>query len=254
MIFYTLAVAVALRNQKVTIPKSSKTTVRVVNSVNLPELTAFTVCFEIARTAQKSTETIFTLSDSGGTTYLAFEKTASGMVLYIGSSYCSINDLITSTDITSSMTLICLTWTKSSGLVAVYFGGHYRASSCAASQVYTLQSGGVLQVGGKGSNSVSADDQNLDGFIYNFRLWDYAMPYSELSALTCDLEGNVIDWDHRFWTIPGTFTQTDSSLSCSEYTVLGKLCQVVLLRNKSKSCKILLKNISLISANNMLSL
>lgn len=208
-------VTVALRNQKVTIPKSSKNIVRLVNSFNLPELTAFTVCFEIARTAQKSTETIFTLSDGGGTTYLAFEKTGSGMVLYIGSSYCSVNDLITSSDITSSMTLVCLTWTKSSGLVAVYFGGHYRANSCAASQIYTLQSGGILQIGGKGSNMVSADDQNLDGFIYNFRLWDYAMPYSELSALTCDVEGNVIDWDHRFWTIPGSFTQTDSTLSCS---------------------------------------
>ncbi|XP_057209550.1 adhesion G-protein coupled receptor G6 isoform X7 [Triplophysa rosa] len=208
-------VAVALRNQKVTIPKSSKSIVRVANSVTLPELTAFTVCFEIARTAEKSTETIFTLSDGDRTTLLAFEKTASGMMLYIGSSYCSVNDLITSSDITLDMALICLTWTKSSGLVALYFGGRYRANICASSQIYTLQSGGIFQIGGKGSNLVSADEQNMDGFIYNFRLWDYAMPYSELSALTCDVEGNVVDWDHHFWTIPGSSTQTDSTLSCS---------------------------------------
>lgn len=215
----------ALRNQKVTIPKSSKSIVRVANSVTLPELTAFTVCFEIARTAEKSTETIFTLSGGDGTTLLAFEKTASGMVLYIGGSYCSVNDLITSSDITSDMTLLCLTWTKSSGLVALYFGGRYRANMCASSQIYTLQSGGIFQIGGKGSNLIGADEQNMDGFIYNFRLWDYAMPNSELSALTCDEEGNVIDWDHSFWIIPGVSTQTDSTLSCSEYLVLDKWCQ-----------------------------
>uniref|UniRef100_A0A673LLX8 Adhesion G-protein coupled receptor G6 n=1 Tax=Sinocyclocheilus rhinocerous TaxID=307959 RepID=A0A673LLX8_9TELE len=212
-------VAVALRNQKVTMPKSSKNVVRVSNSVSIPVLMAFTVCFEIARTAQKSTETIFTLSDASGTSILAFEKTERGMELFISGSYCSVNDLLTSSDITSSMTPICLTWTKSTGLVAVYFGGHYRAKTCAASQVYTLPSGGILQLAGKGSSSVSVDDQNLDGFIYNFRLWDYAMPYSELSALTCDVEGNVIDWDHRYWTIPGSHTQTDSTLSCTTLTV-----------------------------------
>uniref|UniRef100_A0A9J7X4A3 Adhesion G-protein coupled receptor G6 n=1 Tax=Cyprinus carpio carpio TaxID=630221 RepID=A0A9J7X4A3_CYPCA len=210
-------VAVALRNQKVTMPKSSRNVVRVSNSVSIPVLTAFTVCFEIARTAQKSTETIFTLSDASGTSILAFEKTQRGMELFIDGSFCSVNDLLTSSDITSSMTPICLTWTKSTGLVAVYFGGHYRAKTCAPSQVYTLSSGGTLQLAGKGSSSVSVDDQNLDGFIYNFRLWNYAMPYSELSALTCDVEGNVIDWDHRYWTIPGSYTQTDSTLSCICY-------------------------------------
>ncbi|XP_058612255.1 adhesion G-protein coupled receptor G6 isoform X13 [Onychostoma macrolepis] len=214
---FSISVAVALRNQKVTMPKSSKNVVRVSNSVPIPVLTAFTVCFEIARTAQKSTETIFTLSDADGRSILAFEKTDRGMELFIDGSYCSVNDLLTSSDITSSMTPICLTWTKSTGLVAVYFGGHYRAKTCAASQVYTLPSGGILQLAGKGSSSVNVDDQNLDGFMYNFRLWDYAMPYSELSVLTCDAEGNVIDWDHRFWTIPGSYTQTDSTLSCICY-------------------------------------
>uniref|UniRef100_A0A8C1R7I7 Adhesion G-protein coupled receptor G6 n=1 Tax=Cyprinus carpio TaxID=7962 RepID=A0A8C1R7I7_CYPCA len=217
-------VAVALRNQKVTMPKSSKSVVRVANSVSIPVLTAFTVCFDIARTAEKSTETIFTLSDADDTSILAFEKTARGMDLFIIGSYCSVNDLLTSSDITSSMTPICLTWTKSTGLVAVYFGGQYRYKTCATSQVYTLPSGGTLQLAGKGSSSVSVDDQNLDGFMYNFRLWDYAMPFSELSSLTCDVEGNVIDWDHRFWTIPGSYIQTDSTLSCSEYMVSVLLC------------------------------
>uniref|UniRef100_A0A671MSA7 Adhesion G-protein coupled receptor G6 n=1 Tax=Sinocyclocheilus anshuiensis TaxID=1608454 RepID=A0A671MSA7_9TELE len=232
-------VAVALRNQKVTMPKSSKNVVRVANSVSIPVLTAFTVCFEIARTAQKSTETIFTLSDADGTSILAFEKTDRGMELFIDGSYCSVNDLLTSSDITSSMTPICLTWTKSTGLVAVYFGGQYRAKTCAASQFYTLPSGGILQLAGKGSSSVSVDDQNLDGFMYNFRLWDYAMPYSELSALTCDVEGNVIDWDHRFWTIPGSYMQTDSTLSCSEYMV-SVLIHIAHITLKSKPNLIIL--------------
>lgn len=206
-------------------PKSSKNVVRVSNSVSIPVLTAFTVCFEIARTAQKSTETIFTLTDASGTSILAFEKTTRGMELFVGGSYCSVNDILTSSDIASSMTPICLTWTKSSGLVGVYFGGHYLTSICSASKLYTLQGGGVLQLAGKGSSSVSVDDQNLDGFVYNFRLWDYTMSKSELSALTCDVVGNVIDWDHRYWTIPGSYTQTDSTLSCSEYTNLAVFCQ-----------------------------
>ncbi|XP_051951681.1 adhesion G-protein coupled receptor G6-like isoform X3 [Xyrauchen texanus] len=208
-------VAVALRNQKVSIPKISKNVVRVVNSVKFPALTAFTVCFEIARTATKSTETIFTYTDAAGTSVLAFEKTVRGMELFIDSSYCYVNNLISSSDISSSMKPICLTWTKSSGVVAVYFQGRYQTITCSASQFYTIQSEGLFQLGGKGSSSVSVDNQNLDGFIYNFRLWDHAMAYTELSALTCDVEGNVIDWDHGFWTIPGTYTQTDSTLSCS---------------------------------------
>ncbi|XP_073788915.1 adhesion G-protein coupled receptor G6 isoform X35 [Danio rerio] len=208
-------VAVTLRNQKVTMPKSSKTILRVSNSISIPVLTAFTVCFEIARTAQKATETIFTLSDAAGTSILAFEKTSNGMELFIGASYCSVDNLLTSSDITATMKPLCLTWTKSSGLIGVYFGGHYFSSICSASQIYTLQSGGLLQIAGKGSSSVSVDDQNLDGFIYNFRLWDHAMLSSELSALTCDTVGNVVDWDHSYWTIPGSSTQTDSTLSCS---------------------------------------
>ncbi|XP_026146513.1 adhesion G-protein coupled receptor G6 isoform X1 [Carassius auratus] len=210
-------VAVALRNQKVTMPKSSKNVVRVANSVFIPVLTAFTVCFEISRTSQKSTETIFTMSDADGTSILAFQKKERGMELFIDGSYCSVNDLFTSSDITSSMTPICLTWTKATGLVAVYSGGIYQTKICAASQVCTLPSGGILELAGKGSSSVSVDDQNLDGFMYNFRLWDYAMPKSELSVLTCDVEGNVIDWDHRFWTMPGSYMQTDSTLSCICY-------------------------------------
>ncbi|XP_056337047.1 adhesion G-protein coupled receptor G6 isoform X13 [Danio aesculapii] len=208
-------VAVTLRNQKVTMPKSSKTILRVSNSITIPVLTAFTVCFEIARTAQKATETIFTLSDAAGTSILAFEKTSNGMELFIGTSYCSVNNFLTSSDLTATMKPLCLTWTKSSGLIGVYFGGHYFSSICSASQTYTLQSGGLLQIAGKGSSSVSVDDQNLDGFIYNFRLWDHAMLSSELSALTCDTVGNVVDWDHSYWTIPGSSTQTDSTLSCS---------------------------------------
>ncbi|XDV41490.1 hypothetical protein PO909_010359 [Leuciscus waleckii] len=215
LICFLTTVAVSLRNQKVTMPKSSKNTVRVSNSVSIPVLTAFTVCFEIARTAQKSTETIFTLSDAHDTSILAFEKTTRGMELFIVGSYCSVNDKITSSDITSSMKPICLTWTKSSGFVAVYFEGRYQGNICSASQFYTLQGGGTLQLAGKGSSSADVDDQNLDGFVYNFRLWDYAMASSALFALTCDDVGNVVDWDHRFWTIPGTYTQTDSTLSCS---------------------------------------
>lgn len=57
---------------------------------------------------------------------------------------------------------------------------------------------------------------NFNGNIYNLRLWDYAMTGQQLSALSCDSVGNVIDWDNGHWDIPSSLAQTDATLSCSE--------------------------------------
>lgn len=59
----------------------------------------------------------------------------------------------------------------------------------------------------------------FNGFIYNLRLWDYVMSEQQLRSLTCDLTGNVLDWDNSQWSIPAGLAQTDQTLSCSEFTL-----------------------------------
>ncbi|KAF1375258.1 hypothetical protein PFLUV_G00237710 [Perca fluviatilis] len=66
--------------------------------------------------------------------------------------------------------------------------------------------------------ALCSGEQSFDGNIYNLRLWDYAMSMQELSALSCNVVGNIIDWDNSHWTIPSTLAQTDTTLSCSEYS------------------------------------
>lgn len=63
---------------------------------------------------------------------------------------------------------------------------------------------------------VCSGQQSFDGNIYNLRLWNYAMTEAQLQALTCDVVGNVIDWDNSYWTIPSALAQTDTTLSCGE--------------------------------------
>lgn len=64
--------------------------------------------------------------------------------------------------------------------------------------------------------SFGSGQPHFEGNIYNLRLWDVAMPVQQLSELTCEVAGNVIDWDNDFWDIPSSQAQTDASLSCSE--------------------------------------
>ncbi|XP_017556564.1 adhesion G-protein coupled receptor G6 isoform X2 [Pygocentrus nattereri] len=202
-------VAVALRNQKVTVPQNSKDVIKVTSTVSFPELNEFTVCFEIARLTQKSTETIFTYLDASDGVLLSFGAIGSKMQLSICSVKCFIDDLVTSVDFTSQIQLFCLTWSKTNGRVAVNFGGNYRVNTCSASVGLSVDPGGSLELGGGGGGL------NFNSIIYNFRLWDSAKTFSELSALTCDAVGNIVDWDNSFWDIPASYAQTDPSLSCS---------------------------------------
>ncbi|KAL7887894.1 hypothetical protein AOLI_G00028680 [Acnodon oligacanthus] len=203
-------VAVALRNQKVTLPQNSKDVIKVTSTVSIPELSAFTVCFEIARLTQKGTETVFAYLDASKGVLLSFGATGSKMQLSIRGVKCFIDDLVTSVDFTSQMQLFCLTWSKTNGRIAVNFGGNYRVNTCSASVGLSLDPAGSFELGGGGGGG-----QNFNGIVYNFRLWDSAMTFSDLSALTCDAVGNVVDWDNSFWDIPASYAQTDPGLSCS---------------------------------------
>eukprot|EP00066_Takifugu_rubripes_P020815 XP_011610081.1 PREDICTED: G-protein coupled receptor 126-like [Takifugu rubripes] len=105
------------------------------------------------------------------------------------------------------MKLLCFLWTSADGQVAVYSDGSYEAKTCSTSTGHTVPPGGRFRLGGQHS---------FDGNIYNLRLWDYAMTVQQLSALSCDSVGNVIDWDNGHWDIPSSLAQTDATLSCSE--------------------------------------
>ncbi|XP_035380665.1 adhesion G-protein coupled receptor G6 isoform X3 [Electrophorus electricus] len=206
-------VAVALRNQKVTVPQNSKDVVKVSSSVPIPILSEFTMCFEISRLTLKGTEVIFSYTETGKGPTLSLGSTGNTMELTVGGSTCPVSELLAPVDITSQLQLLCLTWSTVSGRVAVNFRGNYRAKVCLALLNVTVASGGSLMLGAAGGTG-----RNFDGIIYNFRLWAVAMSFSNLSALTCDAVGNVVDWDNGFWDIPSSSAQTDTSLSCSTST------------------------------------
>ncbi|XP_035380663.1 adhesion G-protein coupled receptor G6 isoform X1 [Electrophorus electricus] len=205
-------VAVALRNQKVTVPQNSKDVVKVSSSVPIPILSEFTMCFEISRLTLKGTEVIFSYTETGKGPTLSLGSTGNTMELTVGGSTCPVSELLAPVDITSQLQLLCLTWSTVSGRVAVNFRGNYRAKVCLALLNVTVASGGSLMLGAAGGTG-----RNFDGIIYNFRLWAVAMSFSNLSALTCDAVGNVVDWDNGFWDIPSSSAQTDTSLSCICY-------------------------------------
>ncbi|KAG9282586.1 adhesion G-protein coupled receptor G6 isoform X16, partial [Astyanax mexicanus] len=202
-------VAVALRNQKVTLPQNSKDAIRVNSSVSIPTLNEFTMCFEVSCLSQRGTEIIISYFDESKNMKLALGSSGNSMELTIANTKCAINDLVAYTDLTSQMQLLCLTWSKSNGRVAVNFKGIYKYKTCSSTVGLTVDTGGFFELG-----STSAG-QNLNGMIYNFRLWDTAMTASDLSALTCDVVGKIVDWDNSFWNIPPSYAQTDSNLSCS---------------------------------------
>lgn len=199
----------ALRNQKVTFPQNTKDVVQVSSTVSIPALSQFTVCFEIFGQAQSGSGIIF--SYTGKDPYLAFGNSGNSMDLMLGNATCPINDLVTLTDFTSSMQLFCITWSSVNGAVGVYFKGHYTVKFCSSAIGLRTEVGGSFELG-RGKKQ----GQNFNGIIYNFRLWSSAMTSSQLAALTCDVVGDVVDWDNSFWDIPASYAQTDSSLSCSE--------------------------------------
>uniref|UniRef100_A0A3Q3KVR0 Adhesion G-protein coupled receptor G6 n=1 Tax=Mastacembelus armatus TaxID=205130 RepID=A0A3Q3KVR0_9TELE len=179
-------VAVALRNQKVSMSSSANRVIEVFRSTSIPTLNHLTVCFEVARTSHKQAEWFFTYYDTQGNTALSLRSDQSGMKLTVDRVDCSISSIISSTDFTSAMKHFCVLWTSSTGQVAVYFHDTYKTQPCHTSSGHFVLGGGQFVLGGP---------INFDGYIYNLRLWDYTMTVEQLHALTCGMVGNIIDWD-----------------------------------------------------------
>ncbi|XP_036942729.1 adhesion G-protein coupled receptor G6 isoform X2 [Acanthopagrus latus] len=201
-----LHVAVALRNQKVTISSSTGQVTEASGSVSIPTLSQLTLCFELERISMNEKGWIFTYYDTSNNVALSFGSDQSGVKMIIDGVVCSIDSIIPSSSFTSSMKPYCVLWDSSNGRVAVYFNGNYWAKACSSSSGHSVPAGGLFRLGGQNS---------FDGNIYNLRLWDYAMTVQDLNSLSCDRKGNVIDWDNSHWSIPSTLAQTDATLSCS---------------------------------------
>uniref|UniRef100_A0A8C2XN93 Adhesion G-protein coupled receptor G6 n=1 Tax=Cyclopterus lumpus TaxID=8103 RepID=A0A8C2XN93_CYCLU len=193
-------VAVALRNQKVTLSKGNRF-IEVSDSVSFPALSQLTLCFEVQRSSQQQKEWIFNYYDSSGIEVLSLGSDQSGMKVIVDGVVCPIDSIISSADFTSSMRPYCVLWTSSNGRVGVYFNGNYWAKTCSSSSGHSVPPGGQFKLGGPHS---------FNGNIYNLRLWDYAMTVQQLGALSCGAVGNVIDWDNGHWTIPSGSAQTDT--------------------------------------------
>uniref|UniRef100_A0A3Q2PT89 Adhesion G-protein coupled receptor G6 n=1 Tax=Fundulus heteroclitus TaxID=8078 RepID=A0A3Q2PT89_FUNHE len=171
-------VAVALRNQKVKIPNGNGQIAKVTSSI--PALNALTICFEVERQAFNQVLKMF----------------------HFESFYLWLQHFRVSTS-------FCILWTSSNGRVAVYFNGNYWGKTCSLTSGHTVPAGGNFHLGGI---------DLFKGNMYNLRLWDRAMSMQELKTLTCDMVGNIVDWDNSHWAISSSLAQTDNTLSCSERT------------------------------------
>ncbi|XP_013873375.1 adhesion G-protein coupled receptor G6 isoform X2 [Austrofundulus limnaeus] len=201
-------VAVALRNQKVRISNGVGQTTQVSSSVFIPSLSEFTVCFEVERIGNNQREWLFSYTNSSSTAALSLGSDQTGMKLVVDGVVCSVESILSAADFTSTMRSFCVLWTSSNGSVVVYFNRIYRNITCLLSRNHTVPAGGTFQLGGSGQLS-------FNGNMYNLRLWNRTMAPPELSALTCDTVGSVIDWDNNYWTIPSSVAQTNNTLSCS---------------------------------------
>ncbi|KAM9551838.1 adhesion G-protein coupled receptor G6-like isoform 11-T11 [Salvelinus alpinus] len=226
-------VAVALRNQKVTVSNGAGKVVQVSNLVTIPTLQQFTVCFEIAQPNQKSKETIFSYTwqeNSSGEEALSFGNNQDGVALVMSNETCLLDSILNASDFTSTMKQFCLTWASTTGKVTLYYNSNYRVKTCSNTIGRSVGAGGLFRLGSHSS---------FDGTIYNFRLWDYAMNMRQLVALTCDAVGNVIDWDNSFWDIPSSLAQTDSTLSCKGTSVPVNTSQTTSCASAGLGCPVL---------------
>ncbi|XP_039649779.1 adhesion G-protein coupled receptor G6-like, partial [Perca fluviatilis] len=141
-------VAVALRNQKVTISNGHGQVTEVANSVSIPTLSQLTLCFEVERIgSQKQKEWLFTYHDRSNNVALSLGADQTGMNLIIDLLPCSIDSILSSADFSNAMKPFCVLWTSSNGRLAVYFDGNYRAKTCSTSTGHLVPGGGVFRLG-----------------------------------------------------------------------------------------------------------
>ncbi|XP_039725681.1 adhesion G-protein coupled receptor G6 [Pteropus medius] len=251
-----IRVAVSLRNQKVILPQALDVyQVSIAKSVSIPELSAFTICFEATKIGKEDNDWMaFSYSDASFTQLLSFGKAKSGYFLSISGSKCLLNSVLPVKDkediFTESFEQLCIIWNNSLGSVGVSFKRNYEAVPCDSTISKVISGNGKLLLGSN-QNEIAS----LKGDIYNFRLWNFTMNSKILSNLSCNVKGNVVDWQNDFWNIPTLALKAESNLSCGSYLVplpaselancadLGTLCQATTVSSPSTTTPTVTTNI-----------
>uniref|UniRef100_A0A8D2MSY9 Adhesion G-protein coupled receptor G6 n=1 Tax=Zonotrichia albicollis TaxID=44394 RepID=A0A8D2MSY9_ZONAL len=230
-------IAVSLRNQKVIIPQVPDIdAVSVAETVSVPELRQFTLCFEATKGNSDDNDDwkVFSYTDALLRELFSFGKTTKGHFLSISGTQCILRNALprNAEFFTGTFQQLCVVWDSFSGTVGIYAKNIYHVVDCPEIYDKVIPGNGRLVLGSN-SNEVSS----LNGDIYNFRLWNFTMNAQTLANLSCDVKGNIVDWENEFWSIPTSALKAENNLSCGSYLIpsssieptscanLGSLCQ-----------------------------
>ncbi|XP_064564356.1 adhesion G-protein coupled receptor G6 isoform X2 [Zonotrichia leucophrys gambelii] len=230
-------IAVALRNQKVIIPQVPDIdAVSVAETVSVPELRQFTLCFEATKGNSDDNDDwkVFSYTDALLRELFSFGKTTKGHFLSISGTQCILKNALprNAEFFTGTFQQLCVVWDSFSGTVGIYAKNIYHVVDCPEIYDKVIPGNGRLVLGSN-SNEVSS----LNGDIYNFRLWNFTMNAQTLANLSCNVKGNIVDWENEFWSIPTSALKAENNLSCGSYLIpsssieptscanLGSLCQ-----------------------------
>ncbi|NXM22284.1 AGRG6 protein, partial [Ploceus nigricollis] len=230
-------IAVSLRNQKVIIPQVPDIdAVSVAETVSVPELRQFTLCFEATKGNSDDNDDwkVFSYTDPLLRELFSFGKTTKGHFLSISGTQCILKNALprNAEFFTGTFQQLCVVWDSFSGTIGIYAKSTYHVVDCPEIFDKVIPGNGRLVLGSN-SNEVSS----LNGDIYNFRLWNFTMNAQTLANLSCDVKGNIVDWENEFWSIPTSALKAENNLSCGSYLIpsssveptscanLGSLCQ-----------------------------
>ncbi|XP_063299680.1 adhesion G-protein coupled receptor G6 isoform X2 [Pelobates fuscus] len=206
-------VAVSLRNQKVTVPQNRSSIISLSSKVSIPTLNKLTVCFE-ARKTQNTTEEWKAFSYwISSTDHFSFGKNLKGHFILISGVLCTLDSVLPLLSnrefFKESFQQLCIVWNSKSEVLGVRTKNKYQNISCPELKGLTIPENGNFVLG-----SYNNKMGPLQGDIYNFRLWNTAMDSDSLSNLSCDVKGNIINWENDFWNIPLWARKAESNLSC----------------------------------------
>ncbi|OWK59257.1 G-protein coupled receptor 126 [Lonchura striata] len=230
-------IAVSLRNQKVIIPQVPDIdAVSVAETISVPELRQFTLCFEATKGNSDDNDDwkVFSYTDALLREVFSFGKTTKGHFLSISGTQCILKNALprNAEFFTGTFQQLCVVWDSLSGSIGIYAKSTYHVVDCPEVFDKVIPGNGRLVLGSS-SNEVSS----LNGDIYNFRLWNFTMNAQTLANLSCDVKGNIVDWENEFWSIPTSALKAENNLSCGSYLIpsssieptscanLGSLCQ-----------------------------
>ncbi|NXL61133.1 AGRG6 protein, partial [Chordeiles acutipennis] len=230
-------IAVSLRNQKVIIPQVPDVdAVSVAETVSVPELSQFTLCFEATKGSSDNNDDwkVFSYTDALSTEFFSFGKTTKGHFLFFSGTQCILENALPQNGefFTGTFQQLCVVGDSFSGSIGVHAKSTYHIVYCPGIFGKVIPGNGRLVLGSN-SNEVSS----LNGDIYNFRLWNFTMNAQTLANLSCDVKGNIVDWENEFWSIPTSALKAENNLSCGSYLIpssaieptscanLGSLCQ-----------------------------